>query len=134
MMKPARIQVRFADLDVMGHVNNSVYLTYFEYARVYYFNQLLGTQWDWRTSGVLLVKNVVEYNRPVLLNDTPEIYLYLAHVGTKSFEFYYELKVNDEICTTGSSVMVCFDSATQRSIEIPEQMLKALNLLDKKSV
>lgn len=45
MIKPVEIQVRFADLDVMGHVNNSVYLSYFEMARVHYFGELLGYNW-----------------------------------------------------------------------------------------
>ena len=79
----AKIQVRFSDLDIMGHVNNSVYLSYFEYARVHYFGQLLGTDWNWKTDGVLLVRNEVEYLRPVLLNDTPEVTVYTEEIGTK---------------------------------------------------
>ena len=52
MISPATIQVRFADLDVMGHVNNSVYLSYFEMTRVHYFKELVGANWDWRNEGV----------------------------------------------------------------------------------
>jgi acyl-CoA thioester hydrolase len=61
MTTPARIHVRFSDLDILGHVNNSVYLSYFEIARVHYFGELLGTSWDWKTFTVVLVKNEIEY-------------------------------------------------------------------------
>jgi acyl-CoA thioester hydrolase len=57
MIQPAKIQVRFADIDVMGHVNNAVYLSYFEMTRVHYFQELLGLTWDWKAHGVLLVRN-----------------------------------------------------------------------------
>ena len=133
MTDPAKIQVRFSDLDTMGHVNNAVYLSYFEYARIHYFRHLLGIDWDWNENGILLVKNIVEYKKPLLLNDQPEIYIYLAAIGTKSFEFSYELKVNDEIYTTGSSVMVSFDSKKGRTTEISPEMRAALEKLPQKT-
>ena len=46
MIEPAKIQIRYSDIDLMGHVNNAVYLNYFEYTRVYYLDQLLGKNWD----------------------------------------------------------------------------------------
>ena len=42
MIEPVQIQIRFADIDAMGHVNNAVYLSYFEFTRVHYFSELLG--------------------------------------------------------------------------------------------
>jgi len=126
MIAPAKIQVRFSDLDVMGHVNNAIYLSYFEYARVYYFGLLLGKEWDWKTAGVLLVKNEVEYFIPILLTDTPEITIGLESIGTKSFCLNYEVKVNGKVTTTGKSTLVCFDSRKHTSIEIPERMKEVL--------
>ena len=34
------VEVRYSDLDAQGHVNNTVYFTYFEQARVQYFHEL----------------------------------------------------------------------------------------------
>jgi acyl-CoA thioester hydrolase len=72
-IEPAKIQVRFSDCDMMGHVNNAVYLSYFEMARIYYFGILLAKDRDWKKEGVLLRKNEVEYLKPVLLHEVPEI-------------------------------------------------------------
>lgn len=122
----AKIQVRFSDLDIMGHVNNSVYLSYFEYARVHYFGQLLGTDWNWKTDGVLLVRNEVEYLRPVLLNDTPEVTIYTEEIGTKSFTLRYEIHVGGVVTTKGLSVLVCYNAQANQTIAVPEKMKEAL--------
>jgi len=128
-MQSVKIQVRFADIDVMGHVNNAVYLSYFEMARVLIFSKLLGSNWDWNQFGVLLRKNEIEYLKPVTLNEQPIISLNTEKLGTKSFVLSYELKVNDEVRTTGSSVMVCFDSSKNQTIEIPNKMREILESL-----
>lgn len=128
-VSPAKIQVRYADLDVLGHVNNSVYFSYFEMARVQYFGQVLGKEWDWESNGVILVKNWAEYIIPVLLTDQPLIYITVEQIGTKSFELSYELKVNDVLYTKGGSTLVAFDAKNSKTIEIPEEMRNFLELL-----
>ena len=126
---PAKIQVRYVDLDVLGHVNNSVYFSYFEMARVQYFGQVLGKEWDWETNGVILVKNWAEYIKPVFLADQPEITIYVDKIGSKSFDLSYELKVNDVLRTTGGSTMVAFDAKSAKTIEIPGEMRNFLEQL-----
>lgn len=127
MLEPLNIKVRFSDCDMMQHVNNAVYLSYFEEVRIHYFRQLLGTDWDWNREGILLRKNELEYLRPVLLNDPVAITCFLKHIGEKSFTLAYEVRVNGELRTTGTSVLVCFDSKVMRSIPIPEKMREGLN-------
>lgn len=129
MISPAKIQVRFSDCDMMGHVNNAVYLSYFEMARIHYFRFLFGTDRDWKKNGVLLRKNEVEYLKPVLLNEEPEIHIFTEHIGTKSFTMAYELMVGEEIRTIGRSVLVCFDSTVNQSIALTAEMKEALETL-----
>ncbi len=122
MIAPAKIQVRFSDLDVLGHVNNTIYLSYFEMARVHYFKELLGEGWDWNKFGIVLAKNEVEYYKSVLLNHEPLITIFTEHIGSKSFTLGYELHVNNELFAKGKSVQVCFDASIQQSILVPDQM------------
>jgi acyl-CoA thioester hydrolase len=129
MIAPAKIQVRFSDLDVLGHVNNSVYFSYFEMTRVHYFQELLGKQWDWKKFGVVLVRNEIDYKRSVLLYDEPEIQMFTEFVASKSFGLRYELKVNGEVYAMGKSVMVCFDATTQLTIPVPDTMRTSLEEL-----
>jgi acyl-CoA thioester hydrolase len=122
MITPAKIQVRFSDLDVLGHVNNTIYLSYFEMARVHYFKELLGEGWDWNKFGIVLAKNEVEYFKSVLLNHEPLITIFTEHIGSKSFTLGYELHVNSELFAKGKSIQVCFDASIQQSILVPDQM------------
>jgi acyl-CoA thioester hydrolase len=122
MIAPAKIQVRFSDLDVLGHVNNTIYLSYFEMARVHYFKELLGEGWDWNKFGIVLAKNEVEYFKSVLLNHEPLITIYTEHIGSKSFTLGYELHVNNVLFAKGQSIQVCFDASIQQSILVPDQM------------
>jgi len=131
MISPARIQVRFSDLDVLGHVNNSVYLSYFETARVHYFAHLLGANWDWHKNGVILVKNEVEYHKPILLHDAPMVHVFTEHIGEKSFTLSYEIRIRDEVYTTGKSVLVCFDASKHATVSIDSVMKDALGQLKK---
>jgi acyl-CoA thioester hydrolase len=129
MISPAKIQVRFADLDVLGHVNNSVYLSYFEITRVHYFRLLLGNEWDWRKFGVVLVRNEIDYKRSILLYDEPEIFMHTEFIGSKSFGLGYELMVKGECYSSGKSVMVCYDANIQATIPVPDMLRMALEKL-----
>jgi acyl-CoA thioester hydrolase len=132
VIKPAKIQVRLTDIDILGHVNNAIYLSYFEMTRIHYFNLLVGPNWDWMENGVVLVHNEVQYIQPIFLADTPEIQMFCNKIGNKSFTLSYEVYVNGQLKTTGSSTLVGFNSNQQKSIEIPALMREALQKLPKK--
>ena len=129
MINPPEIQIRFADIDVMGHVNNAVYLSYFEYTRVYYFEKLVGKKWDWKNNGTILIKNEVEYLKPILLGDKPKIEMFIGKIGNKSFTFHYEIRVNGILYTKALSIMVSYNQFNKKTIQIPDQMKSSFSLL-----
>lgn len=131
MIKPAIISVRFADCDMMGHVNNAVYLSYFEQARMHYFAQMVDENWDWKKDGIILVKNEVTYLKPILLHDEPTIHVKLKAIGTSSFTLVYDVKVNDETAATGESKLVCFDFTSQQPVSVYPKMVEGLEQLEK---
>ena len=129
MIEPIKIQVRFSDIDVMGHVNNAVYLNYFETARMHYFNQILGKDWNWNVDGIILMRNELDYLKPLLLRDQAIITISVLKIGTKSFELGYDLKVNEVSYTRGKSILVCFNYTEQKSCEIPSKLRSKLQEL-----
>lgn len=129
-----QIPIRFADIDALGHVNNAIYLTYFEIARSAYWAEII--EWDWKLSGIIIRKSLVDYLYPIVLSDEIYAYIRTSKIGNSSFELEYVLVkvVNgaEEICTTGQTLCVVFDYATKKSIPIPEfQRLKMENSLNK---
>jgi acyl-CoA thioester hydrolase len=116
------IPVRFADIDSFGHVNNAIYLTYFEIARSSYWEKII--EWDWDKAGIIVRRAVVDYLKPIILTDEIYAYVKTSRIGKSSFDLDYILvKMVDgkeEICTTGQTLCVTFDYKNNRSIPIPD--------------
>lgn len=129
MIKPLDIQIRFSDIDLMGHVNNAVYLNYFESARMHYLVSVLGKDWNWQKNGIILKTNEIEYILPVFLTDKPQVKVTTEHIGNKSFTLSYELKVDTFVKTRGKSVLVGFDFEKQSSRELDAEFIAALEQL-----
>lgn len=61
------IQVRYSDMDMLGHANNAVYLTYLELARLEYFREV-NTRSDANTALVLVAIDT-QTGRPVAISE-----------------------------------------------------------------
>ena len=123
------LPIRFADIDSFGHVNNAIYLTYFEIARSSYWTEVV--QWDWETMGIIIGRAEINFIKPINLNDQVLAYVRTSRIGNSSFDLEYVLvKVNngvEEVCTTGSTVCIAFDYSLNQSSAIPEaQKLKMI--------
>lgn len=115
------IEMRFADFDMMGHVNNAVYFTYLEIARTKYWKQAIG--WDWKKTGVVIGNATLKYLAPIHLEDKVSIYVRTSRIGTRSFDLEYmivKLKNSEEVvCSKGKTTCVAFDYQTKTSASIP---------------
>jgi acyl-CoA thioester hydrolase len=125
-----KIPIRFADIDAFGHVNNAIYLTYFEIARSSYWDEII--EWDWNELGIIIRRSMVEYMKPIVLTDEVYAYVRTSRIGKSSFDLDYVLVKlldgNEEICTTGQTLCVCYDYKNQQSVPIPQkQRLKMEN-------
>ena len=127
----SKVEIRFVDVDAFGHVNNAHYLTYFEQARVLYFNEVVGWQYDWSRHGIILARAEINYVMPVLFRDDVRIYTRCSRLGTKSFDMEYRLmKIENEketLLADGVTVMVAFDYEKHKSIELPVEWRDAVD-------
>lgn len=121
------IQIRFKDIDKLGHVNNANHITYFELARVDYFDALAAEdiKIDWVNEGVILAKIEMEYKQPILLEDKLFVYTWVSKMGAKSFDMacsIVKLVEGAEIeVAKGLAIIVCFNYKTNQTILIPEK-------------
>ena len=117
------IEMRFADLDMMGHVNNAIYFTYMEIGRTKYWKHAIN--WDWKTTGVVIGQASIDYIAPIFLGDKISMYVRTSRIGTTSFDLEY-LIVKDEngkevICSRGKTVCVAYDYTSKKPSPIPEK-------------
>jgi acyl-CoA thioester hydrolase len=130
MTKTTEIAVRFSDIDAMGHVNNAVFLNYFEQARIDFFNSLIGVDWNWKDQGIVLARNEIDYMRPILLSDKVLIDTRIEHIGSKSMTFSYIVHSGDPkerqgVFAKGKSIIVAFDYKKGVTREIPDSWRSA---------
>jgi acyl-CoA thioester hydrolase len=116
-----RETVRFRDVDALGHVNNAVFLTYLEEARIAFLVPL-GAE----VSNMILARVEIDFRAPLRMGDEIEIGVRPANVGTKSFELEYEVRSGDAVAAEAKTVLVSFDYESGRSIELPESWREAL--------
>ena len=128
------IQIRFKDIDALNHVNNANHITYFELARVKYFDDVVNEEVNWSEQGIILAKITVDYKAPVYFKDKLFVYTKCTRLGNKSFDLAYSL-VREENgketeLASGSSVQVCFDYKKQATIPIPESWKKKVQVFE----
>lgn len=119
------VQLRFKDVDKMGHVNNANYLTYAELARIKYFEEVVGHEAKWSHQlGIILARTEVDYKLPVFLHDQISVYTKCSRLGNKSLDLTWIIvrhKGNkEEIVAQGLAVLVCYDYDQSKTIEIPD--------------
>ena len=87
-------EVTFRDLDVFGHVNNAVYLTYIENARIGYMREVLGVE-SLEDLLVIVAKVNVDFRSRASLGEVLEIGARVSRIGTKSFDLDHEVRGPD---------------------------------------
>ncbi len=83
--------VRFRDLDAMGHVNNATYFTYMEEARKVFFSEIINATSP-EDFPFILASISCNFIKPVLLEEkTLKVDLWIASIGRKSFTFKHAI-------------------------------------------
>lgn len=130
------IQLRWKDIDQFGHVNNAVYLTYFETARYYYNRDV--NQWDWNQDQYIIASIKVDYLRPIFYPGDIMVYLRIGDIGDKSFVFHYAITFEkngiEKLAATGQSTQVFYDIRNQKTIPIPERIMKQWKAFEKEDI
>lgn len=128
------IQIRFKDIDRLGHVNNANHLSYFEYARTKYFKDVIGHDIDWDKEGIILAKVIVDYKAPILFEDDIYVYTRCSRIGTKSFDLSTSIvkmeNGNETELATGLAVLVCFDYMSKSTIPVPARWVELVSAYD----
>ena len=118
------IQIRFKDVDKMGHVNNANHLTYIELARLKYFEEIVKMEDGLsKDVGLILARIEIDYKQPLFLADQIFVYTRCSKIGTKSVELEWQI-VRDksgtvEIVAKGIAVIVYFDYEQGKTMLVP---------------
>jgi acyl-CoA thioester hydrolase len=132
------IDVRFADTDAMGHVNNAVYLTYCEMARIRYWSDVTGEPVALGHEGaesLILAEARITYRAPVFHGETVTVETRATHIGRSSFTLEHRLTAcvpqgQPRLVATSDSVMVRYDYQTERPAPLGPRFVEAIETFE----
>ena len=127
MIHETRFRVRYAEIDAQGHVNNAVYLSYFEVGRVEWLRAagLSYRELEERGYGIVVVEVLAHYRRAAFFDDELTLRTELADLSRASMRFEYVVSRDGELLVTGHTRHACVDLATGKPIRVPEEVLAA---------
>ncbi len=128
------VDVRFADTDAMGHVNNAVYLTYCEMARIRYWTDVAGepvASGQERAESLILAEARITYRAPVFHAEQVTVETRATHIGRTSFTLEHRLTAcrpggPARLVAVSDSVLVRYDYATGAPVALGEGFVAAI--------
>ena len=122
-----RFPLRWGEMDALGHINNAVYLRYFEESRVAW-SASLGIHLDGKGEGMILLKASVTYKKQVTYPANIDVALFAGAIGRSSFTVVNTLTVegDDTPSAIGEFVIVWFDYVAGKSLPIPATLRAVL--------
>jgi acyl-CoA thioester hydrolase len=115
------IQVRFNDIDMLGHVSNTVYPDYFDLGKLAYFDEVI-PEMKMLELGFVGASVKLDFFKPVFLRTRIAVETRTQAIGNKSLTLEQRIIDLDsgDICTFCTTVLVCFSIQNQSSLPLPE--------------
>ncbi|MGB3588894.1 MAG: thioesterase family protein [Tunicatimonas sp.] len=114
------IQVRYSDMDMLGHANNAVYLTYLELARIAYFREI--NESGSKDVALVLAHAEMDFKIPLTPGTKPVVRMRTTRLGKSSvtIENIITDEADERLFFSASTVMVAVDTKTGRPVPIPD--------------
>ncbi len=117
------VQIRFNDIDIMAHVNNSVYQNYFDMARMQYFEHVFEQKMHWKIRALVLAKITIEYLNPIFIDEAIVVLSKVYKLGNKSLTMQQHIINADtnELKAINNAVLVAFGVKENGAIRLPDE-------------
>ena len=124
------LQMRWNDMDALGHVNNAIFVTYFETGRGHYMLEAC-PGWDWHKHMFLIGNVNVNFHKELLMSaEKAEVWVRTSKIGNKSFTIDYAVvsQKNGEtiLHASGQTTQIMFDTKTRKTIAVADWVRKGL--------
>lgn len=126
-----RLEVRFRDVDAFGHVNNAVFFSYVEQARIRYLTEALELDAIQRLP-LILARVEMDYRAPVFYGEPLEVTSRIDWIGGTSFAMSHQVLAGDDahVAADAETVLVAYDYATSRPMRVPGDWRRRFEALE----
>lgn len=128
----ADIQLRFSDVDVLGHVNNTVYFAFYDTGKALYFTDVTNHTVDWRNVDRVIANIDCAFLSSIVYGERIEVLTRCLSIGHKSFTLQQMLRDKDsgEVKSVSQTVMVAIDPKSHVPVEVSEQTRRQIMAYD----
>ena len=128
------VLLRFNDIDILGHLNNSVYFTLFDLGKTQYFNAVRGEQIEWMTADIVIANVNCDFMAQTFYHEPLEVRTQTLKMGEKSIVLAQQVYNSDtgEVKAQCTCVMVSFDIATGLSKPLAEHWRTSLQAFEQR--
>ncbi len=115
------LQVRFRDIDAFGHVNNAVFFSYVELARIRYLLEVLEPDEPFDRLPLILARVELDYRSPIEFGEDVVVDTRVERIGRTSFDMSHRMSAAPDGRLVGDvqSVLVTYDYAAARPMPVP---------------
>lgn len=138
------VEVRFADTDAMGHVNNAAFLTYCEIARAAYYEAVTGRPLPLGVhgaeEGMILAEVRVTFRAPAFYGETLPVETRVVRIGRSSFTMEHRISAPDSrygsrrLIAVAESVLVTYDYAAGKPVPVPDSLITGIESFEGQSL
>lgn len=122
------LQIRFTDVDVLGHVNNTVYLAFYDTGKAAFMTEILGREIHWKDVDTVVANIDCAFMAPIFFGEDIEVLTTCTSVHEKSFRLLQMIRERntEEVKSICETVMVSFDPSTQKAATLSDEWREKL--------
>lgn len=124
-------RVRFGDLDAMRHLNNVVFLRYFETARIAYIRSLMPehdpAHPEQESFGLIFAECHINYRSPVYFDEEVDVECSIGEVRRSAFQVDFVMRVGERVAAEGYGWLVGFDYVAETATPLPKSLREVLD-------
>lgn len=123
------LQIRFNDIDTLGHVNNSVYFPFFDLGKAEYFRDVKGNSINWNKVDIVVANINCDFIAPIFFGEVIEVQTQVLSIKNSSFTVFQRLinSKTKEVKCCCTTIMVGFDIINQCSAPLAQEWIEGLN-------
>lgn len=123
------LQLRFNDVDVLGHVNNTVYFGFYDTGKARYFETVNGTPVVWQHVDTVVANVNCAFISPIYFENDVEVMTTCLGIHEKSFRLLQVIRErrSGEIKSMCETVMVCFNAEKRETCAVSDEWRRKLS-------
>lgn len=115
------LQIRFNDIDMFGHVNNSIYLQFLDMGKLAYFKQFMGGKFEEEPTVPVVANINVDFHAPTLIDERIAVLTAVESVAESSLVLAQRIVTDSgAVKCVARTIMVNIDPKTGRPVPVSE--------------